>query len=108
MTDRSSDTRATTVVTLRTLEGLRLLESASAEANPAGSPASDPVAAALLLNRYRRILSQIDEESADMGSNVLLTVDDREASLLLSKIAEDGAVGTALEAGGLEAKFGTG
>jgi hypothetical protein len=108
MTDRSSDNRATTVVTLRTLEGLRLLESAIAPSTPEGSPRSDPLADAMLLSRYGQILSQIDDASADLGSNVLLTVDDREASLFLSKIAEDGAVGAALEAGGLEAKFGTG
>lgn len=102
--------RNTPVVTLRGLkEGLLRLESSVPPVAPSpDKPPIDPVAQALMLNRYRRIIEEIEQETNNTGPDILVTVRSRDASLLQSKIAEEGETGRALKAGGLEAKFGTG
>jgi hypothetical protein len=58
---------------------------------------------------YDRALDKLEAETAKVGSsNVLITVQDREASLLQSRIAEQAETGRVLPGGGLEAKFGEG
>ncbi len=94
--------RHTSVITPRSLprldglEAAPILESATTQADKS------------ILERYLRIVETIDREAEKASPNVLVTVQDREVSLLQSKIAEDAKVGEALAAGGLEAKFGEG
>ena len=58
--------------------------------------------------RFRRIRAVLEEETARSGPGVLVSVQDREASLIQSAIAEQCASGVPLFAGGLEAQFGQG
>jgi predicted phosphodiesterase len=62
----------------------------------------------LRLERYAQIKERLRQETQKTGSNVLITVQDREVSLLQSELARQAADGRALAAGGNEAKFGTG
>ena len=95
-----SKTDVTLVVTLRTLlggagvESPRLPESDSAKQRD--------------INRYNDIIDKIQRETARSGSEVLITVQDRDASMIQSLIAEGGDAGLPLPAGGIEAQFGTG
>ena len=61
------------------------------------------------IDRYNRILEKLQEETAKASSSdVLITVQDRDVSLLQSRIAERGKAGRPLPAGGIEAQFGEG
>jgi Calcineurin-like phosphoesterase len=62
----------------------------------------------LRLERYAQIKERLRQETQKTGSNVLITVQDREVSLLQSELARQAADGRSLDAGGNEAKFGTG
>jgi Calcineurin-like phosphoesterase len=62
----------------------------------------------LRLERYAQIKERLRQETQKTGSNVLITVQDREVSLLQSELAKQAADGRSLDAGGNEAKFGTG
>ena len=59
-------------------------------------------------DRYNEVVEKIEQETKKTGSKVFVTIQDREASLLQSRIAEEAAAGAALPAGGLEAQFGEG
>jgi hypothetical protein len=77
---------------------------------PSGDgPGEDDVTVALTVNRYTRALELLEEATAESDPGVMVTVQDREASLLQSRIAEqaDGADVEELSAGGKEVKFGT-
>jgi hypothetical protein len=89
------------VVTLRTLLGAGGVESSGLEAK------QDP-AQKRYRDRYDGIFEKLQAETAKTSAGVLITVQDREASLLQSLIAERGEAGPPLPAGGIEAQFGEG
>ena len=60
------------------------------------------------LARYQQIVRRVRQETQAAGSDVMVTVPDREVSLAQSKLAEENEAGGALAAGGKEVKFGTG
>jgi hypothetical protein len=103
--DTPSDAGNIPLVTLRTLREARGMGASGLEASglEATSPAREED-----VDRYNRILQKIEEETAATSTGVLVTVQDRDASLLQSRIAEGGEAGPPLPAGGLEAKFGDG
>jgi Calcineurin-like phosphoesterase len=100
--------RHTPVITPRSLPRLGGLEAAGPRTEPTLESASRRPGDKFVLERYQRILETIERETEEASPNVLVTVQDREVSLLQSKIAEDARAGEALEAGGYEAKFGEG
>jgi predicted phosphodiesterase len=85
---------------------LRSLNSGALESSPLES-AADPKRQALM-DRYLRVIAKMEAETAKSGGNVMITLQDRDASMLQSKLAEFGIAGEPLSAGGLEAKFGEG
>jgi hypothetical protein len=62
----------------------------------------------LRLARYLQIMERLQQETDDTGSDVMITVPDREVSLAQSKVAKDAASTTPLASGGQEVQFGTG
>lgn len=62
----------------------------------------------LSVERYYQIMERLRQETDTVGGNVMITVPDREASLLQSELARQSGAGKDLSAGGQEAKFGTG
>jgi Calcineurin-like phosphoesterase len=90
-----------TIVTLRTLLGAGGVESPGLEAAPDPAQQKD-------IERYNRILAKLQQETVKTSADVLITVQDRDTSLLQSRIAEGGDAGPPLPAGGLEAQFGEG
>jgi hypothetical protein len=103
MADTQSDTEL--IVTLRSILGPGHLESAR---RPETAKPIDPVREAAIIGRYNSILEKLQEETDKTSDNVFITVQDRDASLLQSCIAENAEGGQPLSAGGLEAKFGEG
>ena len=99
---RQSDETRQKVVTLRSLElpSSEMLESVSA------GPQSE--AEKLTLARYQQVMERLRQETQNAGSELMITVPDREVSLLQSEIARRAEADRALDAGGLEVKFGTG
>jgi hypothetical protein len=71
-------------------------------------PASDSLENRLRAERYAQIMERLRQETRNAGSNIMITVQDREASIVQSELARQSAEGRPLDAGGLEAKFGTG
>jgi hypothetical protein len=98
---RQSDETRQKVVTLRSLQ----LPSSEMESVSAG-PQSE--ADKLTLARYQQVMERLRQETQIAGSELMITVPDREVSLLQSEIARRAEADRALDAGGLEAKFGTG
>jgi hypothetical protein len=90
------------IVTLRTMLGAAGLESLVLEGK------TNDTAQQQLSDRYNRIVEKLQVETAKTSTGVLVTVQDREASLLQSRIAEGDEAGPPLPAGGLEAQFGDG
>jgi hypothetical protein len=93
------------IVTLRTILGPGHLESAK---RPETAKPINPVQEAAIIGRYNSILEKLQEETDKTSENVLITVRDRDASLLQSRIAEHADSTRPLPTGGLEAKFGEG
>jgi hypothetical protein len=62
----------------------------------------------LRVERYYQIMERLRQETADTGSKLMITVPDREVSILQSELARQAADARALESGGLEVKFGAG
>lgn len=89
------------VVTLRSLE---LPETAALESMTTSRSAEDE----LVLARYYQVMERLRQETDDAGSDLMITVPDREVSLLQSEMARRAAAERALDAGGQEVKFGTG
>ena len=88
------------VVTLRTMIGAAGTES-SLERTPDAKHGKTK-------DRYNEVVEKIEQETKKTGSEVFVTIQDREASLVQSRMAEEAAAGAALQAGGLEAQFGEG
>ena len=89
-----------------TLESLQPPVSDTLEAVGPAEP--DLLEHRLRTERYNQIMERLRQETATAGSNLMITVQDREASILQSELARQAAEGTPLDSGGLEAKFGTG
>jgi hypothetical protein len=96
-----SNTDALLIVTLRTLIGASAVESPELGDEP------DPIAK-VVIDRYNGVCEKLEEETARTSADVLVTVQDRDVSVLQSRIAEGGTAGPPLPAGGVEAKFGEG
>jgi Calcineurin-like phosphoesterase len=88
------------VVTLRSMQPPR---SAAAEGTEAAAAVSDGTQA-----RYDGAVEKIAEETERVGADVLITVQNREVSLLQSSIADRAEERRALPGGGVEAQFGEG
>lgn len=93
------------IVTLRSVLGPGNLES---EPRQETTAPIDPGQQAAIMNRYNRILEKLEEATEESSENVLITVPDRDTSMLQSRISEDAEDGQPLPTGGLEAKFGEG
>jgi len=104
MTQDDVDTRQP-VVTPRSLEGLTNLESVAPEQEGADA---ENMERALTIIRFTKAVEKIDEETREADPDVLVTARDRDASLLQSRIAEEGRPVEELTPGGLEVKFGPG
>ena len=72
------------------------------------APASDSLENRLRTERYAQVMERLRQETNNAGSDIMITVQDREASIVQSELARQAAEGRQLDAGGLEAKFGTG
>src|SRR4029453_4031844 len=53
--------------------------------------------------RHNQIMERLRQKTQPAGSNLMITVQDREASILQSELARQAAEGKALDSGGLEA-----
>jgi Calcineurin-like phosphoesterase len=60
------------------------------------------------VRRYEDVLQKLEQETNKTSRNVLIAINDKDASVLQSRIAEGGEVGPPLPAGGVEAQFGDG
>jgi hypothetical protein len=99
--DSPSQTSSVPIVTLRTLFGPGGVEAMGLKA------ATDTVPKQVV-ERYNRLLQKLEEETGKTSSEVLITLQDRDTSVLQSRIAEGGVAGPPLAAGGVEAQFGEG
>jgi len=94
------------VVTLASLE-LPMREGVQPESVPRRGSLADTLAR----ERYLQAVERLRQATDDNGANVLITVQDREVSLLQSALAAEAAKaakGDPLAPGGLEVKFGSG
>jgi hypothetical protein len=93
------------VVTLESLQPpmSESLESATAARLELATPEGR-----LRLERYHQIMERLRQETSETGSDLMITVPDREVSRLQSELAKQAAAARSLDAGGLEVKFGTG
>lgn len=96
-----SDTVKDKIVTSKSLELPRTerLESAERMESPDDR---------LKLARYRQIQERLRQATEDVGADLMVTVQDRETSLLQSQMARDARAERPLEDGGREVRFGTG
>jgi hypothetical protein len=62
----------------------------------------------LRMARYQQIMERLRQETGDTGAELMVTVQDRDVSLLQSELARQATAERALLPGGLEVKFGTG
>ena len=75
----------------------------------AGEPGQhDPLEVAAALNRYANMLRELEKATAASDPEVMVTAQDRNASMLQSWVAAHATETEALPAGGEEVKFGTG
>ena len=93
-------TEAAAVVTLRSMRPPRSAREAGTEAAAAASDGTQA--------RYDTAVEKLAEETERVGAGVLITMQDREVSLLQSGIAHRADERRALPAGGAEAQFGEG
>lgn len=92
-----------------TLESLQLPMSQSLESTMAASrPELETLQGQLCVERYYQIMERLRQETLDTGSNLMITVPDREVSRLQSELARLARDSRPLDSGGLEVKFGTG
>jgi hypothetical protein len=101
MAEHPSATNGVRVVTLRSLPSMVNLTLGGFESALEASNSK-------IVERYMGAVEKLEAETAKSGPNVMITVQDRDASILQSGIAEHGDAGPPLAAGGLEAKFGDG
>jgi hypothetical protein len=102
MADPNSSLKIATMSSLRSRfarSSLWALESAEAGDAPEGPEAQ---------LRLQRVLRKMQQETDNAGPNVLIAMNDADASLVQSRIAQDADAGKALSTGGIEAQFGEG
>jgi len=99
--ETSYHTDAVPVVTARTLRDAETMATSGSEAAVDSSRQKT-------IARYNRALERLEGETRKASPDVLITVQDRDISVLQSRVAEGGEGGLPLLAGGLEAKFGIG
>jgi hypothetical protein len=92
------------IVTLRSLD-FSSTRSESLEANPGQA---ETLEGKLRKARYDRMMQKLEKATEENGDDVMITVQDREASLAQSKLAKDSGPGSPLASGGQEVQFGTG
>lgn len=95
----SHPSSATPIVTINTLNA-----SPGGTRSPVGFESADEDAK----RKYNRAVEKIQEETHRSSPNVLVTVQDAEASVLQSCLAARAKLGKPLAGGGFEAKFGEG
>ena len=76
--------------------------------SPEAGLGMDALVDELLLARYYQVMERLRQETDAAGSDLMITVPDREVSLLQSEMARRAEADRALDAGGREVKFGTG
>jgi predicted phosphodiesterase len=89
-----------------TLASLRRPQSQSEAAE--ALPEAQTPEAQLKQAQYDQIMQRLQQAADDAGSDVMITVQDREVSLAQSKIAEQATATKPLASGGQEVQFGTG
>jgi calcineurin-like phosphoesterase family protein len=89
-----------------TLASLRRPQSQSEAAE--SLPEAQTAEAQLKQAQYDQIMQRLQQATDDVGSDVMITVQDRAVSLAQSKIAEQATATKQLASGGQEAQFGTG
>ena len=105
MADESPSARQA-IVTLRSLPSLPDIEATTDAADATAD--IDPIERAMLLNRYRALRDQLEQETAAAGGDVMVTAPDPELSRLQSRLAQLAVQGDPLGPGGQEVKFGSG
>lgn len=85
-----------------------LRRSTSQSDSAEGLPEAKTPEALMKQAQYDQIVQRLQQAADDAGSDVMITVQDREVSLAQSKIAEQSSAGKPLASGGQEAQFGTG
>ena len=101
MADHSESGADAPIITLNTVIEARAGRAAGVEGGLEGAGGSE-------LDRFDRVIDKLAVEAGEAGDGVIFTIQDREASLLQSAMAEGAHAGRPLEAGGLEATFGEG
>jgi hypothetical protein len=94
------------IVTLNSVQ--EPMTEAMAERWDKEGPAPESFDNRLYRARYYQIMQRLRQATRDTGPGVMVTVQDREVSILQSEMARHGAAGKELGAGGQEAKFATG
>jgi hypothetical protein len=95
------------IVTLKTLTPKRNPGESESESMEALPEAQTPEAK-LRIARYQQIMERLEQESDEVGSDVMIAVQDRAASLAQSKVAEEAKSAKPLGSGGQEVQFGEG
>ena len=86
------------IVTLKSLTPKRNPNESESESMEALPEAKTPEGK-LRLARYEQIMQRLQQETDEVGSDVMITVQDREVSLAQSKIAEEAEAATRLAVG---------
>jgi hypothetical protein len=95
------------IVTLKTLTPKRNASESDGESMEALAEAQTPEAQ-LRIARYQQIMERLEQESDEVGSDVMVAVQDRATSLVQSKVAEEATAAKQLDSGGREVQFGEG
>ena len=95
------------IVTLKTLTPKRNPSESDSESMEALPEAQTPEGK-LRIARYQQIMQRLEQESEEVGSDVMVAVQDRAASLAQSKVAEEATTAKPLGSGGQEVQFGEG
>jgi hypothetical protein len=105
MPERPNQKPAQTIVTLRSLA---LPPAGGLESAGPAQRALQTDEERLLMARYAQVLERLRQETTKSGTELMVTVSDRDVSLLQSEIARQAQAARTLQSGGLEAQFGTG
>ena len=95
------------IATLRTLTPKRNPGEAESEAME-NLPDAQTDEAQFRIARYQQIMARIEQESEDVGDDVMVAVQDRAASIAQSKVVERASAARPLDTGGQEVQFGEG
>ncbi len=95
------------IVTLKTLMPKRNPGESESEAME-NLPEAQTPEAQLRIERYQQIMGRLEQESEDVGDDVMVAVQDRATSLAQSKVLERASAAKQLDTGGKEVQFGEG